>query len=850
MRHNITSARGRAALAAIALAVVLLAGCRGTCTVPRIDPTGESLFAGTTTIDPQLGQLPTPQPAFVAPPVPPPCNQPGGGCHKKHINLHTDKLCAGIQRELTCVGDEGQLIVTPATVVAPVGSEVVVLAGLCGPERTFVARQPIEFVMSQESVGNFVAVGEDGECAVTRLYRSQPKKADSGYVVAVSSAKDQIVTRGTPQPTDDVRLGRGQTWLSVTSPSEGTSYITVLAPKAKNWDQRRQTATIHWVDAQYALPGPAIVPAGRKHRLTTTVRRAGGTVPAVDSKVRYEVTSGEPALFANNQSVIEVPVDAQGNASVDIQQANVNAGTTTVSIQIVRPGYAGAAPLVIGQGITSITWSAPGLAVAIRGNENIPIGTESTLQIDVTNSGDIPTREIVIRDRMPPGLQFAGSNPPPRIDGNVNEWAFDEIGPKQTRSIVVKVQAVRGGNFHYQVEASSQDGVRSAADFPGRVAQQALTMTLSGPPNAAVGEPVTFRVEVNNAGDQILSNVRLIARFDRGLEHQKGYQSPLAYAVTATGGREGELQPRQKVEYGITLIPRQPGELCLNMEASADGAELVAQKVCINAGVREAPGLSVTKTGPGQVSVGSEAEYILQVTNTGNVPLTNVKISDQYSTSMSPNKANPGYEFERDTIFWTIPELQPNVVVTRKVHCVAMKPDANAVNRVTVTTKEGVTGEDAITTRIVATAMRLPLDDARGGAAKETEPGNTDDGGELKLSVRAAPESVKIGEVQTFFFSLTNARNVSDRQVRLQITLPEGMTFVRLSGRVTGMPTVPDPRTIDVTPIAEMRPNETIEGLKLEVRAVAAGKQKLEAKVISQRDPKGAAIEQPTTVFP
>jgi uncharacterized repeat protein (TIGR01451 family) len=848
MRHGQSSANPRAALAGLALAVLLLAGCRSACPVPRIDPTGEQLFAGTTTIDPQLGQLPTPQPAFVAPPTPPPCNQPGG-C-KKHINLHTDRLCAGIQRELTCVGDEGQLIVTPATVIAPVGSEVVVLAGLCGPERTFVARQPIEFVMSQESVGNFVAVGEDGECAVTRLYRSQPKKADSGYVVAVSSAKGQVITRGTPQPTDDVRLGRGQTWLSVTSPSEGTSHITVLAPKAKNWDQRRQTATIHWVDAQWALPGPAIVPSGRKHRLTTSVRRAGGTLPATGFAVRYEVASGEPALFANNQPVIEVPVDAQGNATVDIQQANKNAGATSVSIQIIRTGFVGAAPMVVGNGLTSITWSAPGLAINIRGPENIPIGTEATLQIDVTNPGDIPTREVVIRDRMPIALQFAGSNPPPRTDGDVNEWAFDEIGPKQTRSIMVKVQAVRGGNFHYQVEASSQDGVRSAADFPGRVAQQALTMTLSGPPNAAVGEPVTFRVEVNNAGDQILSNVRLIARFDAGLEHQKGYQSPLAYAVTATGGREGELQPRQKVEYGITLIPRRAGELCLNMEASADGAELVAQKACVNAGVREAPGLSVKKTGPAQVSVGGEAVYTLQVTNTGNVPLTNVKIADQYSTSMSPNAANDGYTFDRDTIFWTIPELQPNVVVTRTVRCTAVKPDANAVNRLTVTTKEGVTGEDAISTRIVATTMRLPLDDARGGAVQEAESGNVDGAGELKLSVRAAPESVKIGETQTFFFSITNARSVSDRQVRMQITLPEGMTFVRFSGRVSGTPTVPDPRTIDITPIAELRPNETLDGLKLEVRAVAAGKQKLEAKVVSQRDPEGVAIEQPTTVFP
>jgi uncharacterized repeat protein (TIGR01451 family) len=227
---------------------------------------------------------------------------------------------------------------------------------------------------------------------------------------------------------------------------------------------------------------------------------------------------------------------------------------------------------------------------------------------------------------------------------------------------------------------------------------------------------------------------------------------------------------------------------------------------------------------------------------------------------MTPNAASPGSTFENGAIVWTIPELKPNVVLTRKVNCTALKPDAAAANRVTVSTKEGVTGEDTWNTRILATTMRLPLDDARGGKEHQPdaparrnadeEPGNIDATGELKLSVRAAPESVKIGESLTYFFSITNAREVGDRQVRLRVTLPEGVTFVRFAGRYTGTPDRPDGRVIDVTPIAEMRPGETIDGLKLEVRAVAAGKHKLEAKVISQRSPEGTAVEQQTTVFP
>lgn len=848
--HNTKQRRQQATCWALALALLVTSvspGCR-TCQIPRIDPTGESLFApGTTTFEPQLGALPTPQPAFITPPAPPACG-PGqtGPCKKQHIKLNCDKLCDGIKRELTCAGDEGQLMVTPATVIAPVGSEVVILAGLCGPDRTFVARQPIEFALSQESVGNFVDVGDDGECVVTRLYRSQPKKTTGSYVVGVSSASAQTITRGTPQPNDDIQLGKGQTWLSVTSPSEGTSYVSVLAPNANNWDQRRQTAVVHWVDAQWQFPAPAIVPAGRPHRLTTIVRRGGGTVPASGWTVRYEVTAGEPAGFApNGQKSVDVPVDAQGAATVDIQQLANNAGTSTVSVQVMRPGYlGGAGPMVVGQGWTAITWSAPGLAVNVVGPQTVAAGLEATYRIDVSNPGDIASRDVVVAAELPPSLEFSGSNPPPQQFGNRLEWRLGELPPKATRSIDVKAAAVRGGDIRFRVQASSADGVQTEGSFASQVTQQSLSLALSGPQTAFVGETATFRIEVANLGDQPLTNVRLRANFPAGLEQDKGLRSPVEWQF-------GNLQPRERAEpRGISFVVRSPGQLCLTMEATAEGSELTSAQACVAASVKQVSALQVVKAGPAEVRVGENAEYTIEVTNTGNTPITNIRIVDQYPASMLPTAATAGRTLEEGAVVWLIPELGPNVLVRRKVACQALKADERAVNVVEVTADGGLRQGDQAITRVVGGetfSRRIPADDAR---AEKAESGNVNADGQLRLSIREGVESGKVGQELTYRIEIHNDRQVSDREVRLRITLPEGLSYVGFKGRYAGKPQEPDNRVIDITPIAEMRPGERIDGLEMTVKATAAGKLRVGLEATSQRSPNGITTEEQTTIFP
>ena len=164
-----------------------------------------------------------------------------------------------------------------------------------------------------------------------------------------------------------MQLEKGQTWISISSPSEGTSHVTVLAPESECWDNRKASATIYWIDARWQFPGPQIVAAGTPATLTTRVTRAEGTLPATGWKVRYEILQPELATFAgtNGSSFVEVAVDDAGNATAELLPIQGSSGIATIDIQVIRPGGVSdnIPTMSLARGQTFVTWSSPQLAI-------------------------------------------------------------------------------------------------------------------------------------------------------------------------------------------------------------------------------------------------------------------------------------------------------------------------------------------------------------------------------------------------------------------------------------------------------------------------------------------------------
>ena len=743
----------RRLLALISFAVIAFTGC-AQLRLPAIDSTGRSIFAPaptTTTlalpgsagegigcfrnlrnrIGSTVGGFQWPSPVFDDPAEPPPCIVPEPVVPESSIALGQSNepyvpsepcgesckagppaVLYGQETQLRNVlslpdrGKRGCILLSPQKIVAPVGGEVVLLSGICGDDGYLQVGEPLEWMLTPDSVGTLIQVGDDDPGFLHRLARlKKAEKKDGSFAHGVTSTKRTLITRGNLDPRDDVQLEKGQTWVTLSSPSEGTSRVTVLAPESECWDHRKATATVYWVDARWQFPNSQTVGADTPVQLSTRVTRSEGRLPARNWKVRYEILEPGLATFAgtDGSTVVEAKVDENGNAIAELIPTPGMAGTTPVDIQVIRPGgeLDNIPTMTLGRGQTYVTWSAPQLAIEAAGPEVATFNAPVSVAAVVKNAGDQPTKNVRVTMGIPPGVKAASSDGFAQNLPSAIVWEIPEIPPKTQLDLLATVTPQNTADLVFEARADNN----LVASDRVRIDVYRPSLTLKVAPEKEryeTGEPVTFNIDVTNTGERALQNVQLDVLGDGAMVDQAQGRSGVSKP------KDGPLNPGETWPVAVTFIPTDSGRRCIQVNATASAGQRAESQSCVTV-INPAPvtpAMNVRLERRDEVQMGATPAFLRGiVTNTGEVPLSDVRVTMTHDPQLQLIGATADgldlSQIGQYMVGWNIPTLGPNETRTLEMEVRALQPNPRSQVIMTSRSKEGAFANDSYTFAIV-----------------------------------------------------------------------------------------------------------------------------------------------------
>ena len=327
------------------------------------------------------------------------------------------------------------VVLEPSTIAAPIGTEIVLVASFVGEDSTYMrVGEKIEW--SLNGVGTFLAANPDDRSCCLNLSGKTEKRVDDRYLTTETTDKLWRIHRGTETPLDDVTILRGQTWASVQSQEEGTSSVFVFSDEIDNWDRRKASAEIHWIDAAFRFPKSQALPTGSETTLATTVRRRTNLDPRPGWIVRYEAVSGDVLLGPNDARVVDALTDADGVACVEVRQKNASSGVARVSATVLRPAGDDQKSIPVEKTTFSLAWTqASPVSAKLDLPSPVAVGAEFKGTATITNNSDFANSANFIL-RLPPNTTFVrGETPPDKIENGRVVWKLLDLAPRSSQTL-------------------------------------------------------------------------------------------------------------------------------------------------------------------------------------------------------------------------------------------------------------------------------------------------------------------------------------------------------------------------------------------------------------------------------
>lgn len=437
---------------------------------------------------------------------------------------------------------------------------------------------------------------------------------------------------------------------------------------------------------------PQAMNIGQSATLKVVVKNSGST-DAQGVVVRDQLPAG--LTFVSSQPETQ-PI---GGNLLTWALGTVTAGSERVITVSVKPTERGAfehsATVIMKAGGRSRTMvREPKLKLELLPATNkVLLKQPVDFKIAITNIGDGPARQVVVRAKLSPGLRHESGEP---NEQNLFEQEPIEVINPGERLVVASLvtDALQGGEQTCQVVVVSPDVVEGAPEATGlatvTVVEPKLAMKLVGQEERFTDTLGNYEITLENPGTAPAKNVKVIALVP---------VSGRLYALPA--GARWDAETRKLTWTRTQLDPGEKAVLSFDVRMGGIGLYQIAVEARADAGLLAKDTKSTNVSGLADllidasatrpvVDVGEIVTYRIKVVNKGTKEATgmnlSVKLTDNVEAKQiygTDQKAQPGTD-PGVWIFPQIPRILPGKMIELGVQVRAVKP-GSAVCKVFLT---------------------------------------------------------------------------------------------------------------------------------------------------------------------
>jgi uncharacterized repeat protein (TIGR01451 family) len=598
-------------------------------------------------------------------------------------------LAGGASTTYTCVGvSPGDDFVNTAKVTGtsalgdPLDGTATSSVDVVHPAVTISKKADKAAYRAGDTVTFTIVVTNSGDVPLTALNVADPKTASCARTLP-----------GTLQPGKDTTF----TCTTTAPVADGVNTATVTGTDTLG---KQVTAT---ADA----PAPVIAPAIDVTKTATpTTIRAGEPVTWTITVTNTGDTPLDPVKLSDDTTTscsrtLTGPLAPKGSQTFTCT-ANPSK-TTTNTVTAIGTDIAGQP--VTDTASATVAVINPALTIQKDASPSVVRqGDQITFTITVTNAGDVPLTDVAVGDDTTPGCART----------------LGTLAPKEQRPYTCTTTAP-ADDFTNTATATGKDPagreVKVTDDAAVDVIHPAVTITKDATPAAVrEGDTVTYSITVTNTGDVPLTDVTVAD--DKTPACAKTLATILVqdhrtYTCTTVAGADGFTNTATVTGTDPTKRP---------VDAHGEATFTVQH-----------PGIVLTKSvHGGPFRTGDQVTFTILVRNTGDVPLTGVKVADELTLDCA--RTNLG-------------TLAPNGSWT--FDCVGTAPAASFTNVATVT------GDPPVGPPVTS-GDKVPVDIIHPG---------------ITIQKDASPTVVRAGDTVTFTITVTNTGDSALRDVDVDDSL-------------------------------------------------------------------------------